>query len=318
MTRAPRTIACAALVALPALPLGCATDTGPTDARLRERASVADSPVVDEEANGVDIRWWFTDDSNGSLARALGPHAAAPVGIGESRRDALRASGVRIARITLDEADAVLEQLDSLGSRKHTWLTPTGRWSQVYTGRRVGPSVPVMLGGRRTHMDPGTLRLLARTWVSRTLDGPILRAGLAAQNKAPPPPPGESFFERPAFKSEPEKGPILDPIAFTLTLEEGHVWVITCAAPDDDWQRRSQPGQQADTPEKSQNENESDAPSPRRELAFPQTMPGPPAKRPLTVGEILLSLRPEETGGRTIKTVVVIVPRLPSDTRLLQ
>lgn len=275
-------------------------------------------PIAGENANGIEVRWWFTDDTSGAVERALAPYTDEPVGLDESTRSALRASGVRILRVPIEDSGDVARSLGTLGSRKRTWLTPSGKWSEAYTGRTVGPSVPVMLGGRRVRLDHGTLRILARPWIARTLEGPLLRASFATQNRRPPPPPGEGYFASPTFEGPLDKGPILDPLAFTMTLDDAHAWFITCAAPDETWEVKKQTDEtEEDVDEQADEKDDQPDGAPGQPLSFPDAMPGPPAMRPLTVGEVLLSLRPEETGGRTIKSVIMIVPRLPGAERLL-
>jgi len=101
-------------------------------------------------------------------------------------------------------------------------------------------------------------------------------------------------------------------------LDSAFAYVIVCEEPGAVWE--SLVSDEGDAGEREIDSVENVSTVEQDEGAFdqlPDLLPGPPAKRPLTLGEVLLSARAEETGGVPIKSVIVVIPRLPSEVRLL-
>jgi len=282
------------------------------------RGDIGAHAIVSAKSNGMEVRWWFAEDHDGRVGSALAQYAGNPVALRDGEQRTLEASGVRITRIPLEDVAQLSAEIGTLGSRKRTWLSATGVWSEVYRGRRVSDSVPIMLGGRRTRLDTGILRMLGRVWIAHTLDGQILRADFATQLYVPEVLGAGTVFKAPQFKEEIEKGGVLRALSFHCMLDSAFAYVIVCEEPGAVWE--SLVSDEGDAGEREIDSVENVSTVEQDEGAFdqlPDLLPGPPAKRPLTLGEVLLSARAEETGGVPIKSVIVVIPRLPSEVRLL-
>ena len=259
-------------------------------------------PMASETSNGMEVRWWYADDTSGAVGLAL----ASAEGVGEDvlggASSRLASNGIRVVRVPIGEALSVSERIGRLGARKRTWFGANGVWSEAYLGRRVAGNVPVTLDGERVRLERGTLRVLARVWAARTLGGAVLRADFATQLREPGRSPGETYFERPEFKGEIDKGEVLGGLSFSAVLDPEYAYVITCAPPGTVWQTGEASG----------------GSSQGGEVELPEALPGPPTKAALTAGEVLFSAQPEETGGELIRSVVMVIPRLPSVGRALR
>ena len=273
------------------------------------RGAVGAPAIVSENANGMEVRWWFADDVEGRLGNVLAEFESAGTDMRTRGSGQIAANGVRIVRVPVDRAYEVQEAIGSFGSRKRTWLPATGVWSEIYRGRRVGESVPILIGGRRTRLEQGTVRMLARVWAAQTLEGSVLRADFATQVQEANATPASEYFERPEYLTEIDKGSVIRDLSFGATLDTRYVYIITCEEPGLVWDTAT--GEIAPPSEEIDDEDAS------QEFTLPDVLPGPVAKKPLTLGEVMLSARPEETGGRTIKSIIMVIPRLPSEARLL-
>ncbi len=299
----------ARLILLAACALGACAPATRTEHNNTARGAIGAPAIVSENANGMEVRWWFVDDAEGRLGRVLAQYQSAGAVLQTNGAGTIESNGVRVVRVPVERVPELQEALGSLGTRKRTWLPATGVWSEVYRGRRVGERVPVLIGGRRVRLEEGIVRMLGRVWAARTLDGPVLRADFATQVREPVSTRANEYFQRPRFLSEIEKGDVIRDLSFGAVLETDSVYVIVCEEPGLVWET-------SDGGLAPLSEEQSDAAT-DEEFALPDVMLGPVAKKPLTLGEVLLSARPEETGGPLIKSIIMVIPRLPSEVRLL-
>lgn len=160
---------------------GCADQTdAPALARSFTDVQVTD---VRPSGDGVVVEYWVSDLSAPSLARALG--RVRRYEVGGRRADAWKSNGLRVYQgPTADLIPAAAGITMTPQTRRET-LPMLHRWTPIATGRRWDSGVDVWLDQQdwgeadeagsvavsmgRLSLGPGSLRLLARTWVAAGL-----------------------------------------------------------------------------------------------------------------------------------------------------
>lgn len=258
----------------------------------------AADPVAPMPGEGLEVRWWVVDDTEGVIGSALAPYVdlAFP---SEARRSTWRSSGLRLARLSESDLATIEPAWPPKSQRFIRWVGWAPAWTEVFRGRRLGDE-RVAIDGRSITPPPGVGRLLARCWPAPPADPnapPSIRLELAfqVQPAAERPDP----FERPRVEPEETRGPLLRELTADLTLNPGTVLILTAEDPAAEWLGRA-PRNGA-------------APSPTH---APSAL-GPDLERPISFGEAMLATPGSESDPRRLRAVIILIARAHRPYRLL-
>lgn len=284
-------IIAAVLSAMPACNSGGARRPAPPDAAPQKAQGAEDFPLVTRAANGLEVRWWVADDSDGAVGRALVDlgDGAAPLPEGVSRR--WIASGLRMVRIKGEDLESLQQRLPTVVTEQRTWHGWATDWTPLFTGRRLEPG-PIVVDAETRRAPAGVLRLLGRAWVAPSRDGDVLRLEILPQSQT-----GvrdETLAALGLRGAGPTKvideGPVYRELAIDAALDRSHVYVIAPESPSVEW--------------RGTGERKRPDPEPTPE-AGPRAVPAP------TFGEAMMAFTPDANtpGKRALKAIVVLVPR---------
>lgn len=282
-------LACALLLVSP----GCKS-SGPKRAAVasaQKAEGAEDFPLVTRAANGLEVRWWVADDSDGAVGRALVDlsDGAAPLPEEVSRR--WIASGLRLVRIRGADLSALQQRLPTVVTEQRTWHGWATNWTALFTGRRVEPGA-IVIDGETRRTAGGVLRLLGRAWVAPSREGEVLRVELLPQVQTGV---RDETLAALGLKgagpmSVIDEGAVFRELSIDAALDRSHVYVIAPESPGVEWRgsgerRRPEPEAPAE--------------------AGPRAVPTP------TLGEAMMAFTPDANapGKRALKAIVVLVPR---------
>ena len=171
------------------------------------------------------------------------------------------------------------------------WYGQVLQWQQLYHRAIRGEGVVLAINGRMRDLEPGRLRLVARSWTIQMEDGPYLYLELLPEVIGP----AASTLNKLLGETS-LQGVVFGSLGIEILLEPGYAYVLTGESPAVEWQPR------ADTAE----------PQPTAESEPVVVLPdgpavGPTVVAPDTLGEFLFA----GVGKPARRTILVFVPRIP-------
>ena len=343
------------IVVLPLFAAACApkatTEMGSTTLAASDLRS---GPAVVGTEAGLEVAWFVTSADEHALGAVLGKYAENLVPMSSEQQALWRAHGLRMVSVPIDEADAVTGALRTSGQSQRQWLGQAYTWTEVVRGPEMALDRTVALDAERIRLGPGALRLLVRDWVEPVpgADGSAPTAALRVEivpqheedrlraQRADP-----LGLAPPRIAAE-EQGLLFSRLYARLSVTAGNAYLIIPERPGVEWQEPTEP----EPTDENIVANESEKPTPER--AAPRvgevvrgeprsTTPvlanqnasggtseragasggiGPVAPYVQTVGEAML-MRPPQPGkadARPARAVVVLVPRVPKEFRLIE
>ena len=256
--------------------------------------------------NGLEVLHWRVADEPAAIGPAMARFGR-PVSLSAATRERLRRNGLRLARIELSDAPALLEALGGSSIDLGGWLGQVYDWRELVTAA-VGPrGRAVAIDGRPRRLHGGKLRMMLRGWTMRLEDGPFVYVQLRPEFDQSRP----TRFER-MLGQRPFTGVRFHDLAVELLFERGAAYVLTTAGPDDEWGGafESDPAPLTAGPEAGEHDGtedtEPDGAGGETQVATRRL--GPRAEPLPTIGEMLL--RSGAVPAR--RDVVVLVPRIPA------
>lgn len=268
-------------------------------------AGIEDQSVIE----GLEVRWWLADDTDGAVGAALARFAE-PVREPAAIMSRWEASGLRLVRMPRDRWPAVEPALVPLNQRVRDLVGWAPEWREVFRGRRVGGEQPIIVDGARASLDRGVFRLLLRTFPAPPGDDASRRGEVHTElafQVVPITTGRNAPFETPRLQPVQDEGEVIRRLTLSAPLDPGYVYVLTSEAPGVEWSARDEaaPPDPAETDAMNQSEAQG---------VFEL---GPPASGPRTLGEAALGASAQETGSRGAKAVIVLMPRAPASFQLL-
>lgn len=248
------------------------------------------SRLLNREA-GLEVRRWVCRDDASRIAEAVAAHMDGhPVDDATRRR--LLVNGFRLVRVPLESLDAMAADLGGLTTDIEGWYGQVYDWQELHriaagTDRRA-----VVFDGRAERVDEGEFRLVLRTWIVRTEDGPRVHVRIVPTYRI-----GTSLTYSVLLGDELDEGRPLPSGVIDLLLEPGYACVLMGASPGTAWRGWS-----------SEEELEAAAEAD----GAPTTGPGPIIEPPVTIGELMLSSRK----GMPSRGLLVLIPRVPESMRI--
>lgn len=271
------------------------------------------------EQNGLEIRWWAMRDDPELIRRALAPYLHQPAPTDPETVERLRQAGLRLVAVPMADLLGLRARMPIVGRIERRWIGQAPRWIECVPGPRFSPGKTVRIGQERLTLRPGALRLLTRAWTEPQHDGATLRIDLAMQHvEARHLDPHVPLMELPA-----RHGVLSDGMVFAISIAElesrgVHFYLLVPEPPEIEWGgRESDDDADATGPEI----HGPPTPEPEDWTLEPEVdealMQGPPAPDIPTLGEAML-IQPEQHGGaRRMRAIIVLIPRLAGETRLL-
>ena len=273
-------------------------------------------PIAEQNAaDGLELRLWPTEDTQGSLARTLAPFERPDSPIDPRTLKRLRDSGLRAIIVPTTDLDGIAAALKIRGQSETQAARDRSEWSifvaskgwQTYATLRAADG-NLVLGG-------GQLRLLGRAWVA---PGPfehgttpaVLRVEIMGRHVEQKETAAriEDALRPQLRRPLDEDGLPLKSLAASFELTRGQSLLLVPEYPDTDWTRDARlPNYIEKEPEKTAEAAE----------ANPDAGTGPLPPDVPTLGHALLSdalfgLKPKR------RAILVLVPRLPQEYRLFR
>lgn len=255
------------------------------------------SPAVVGGDDGLELRWWVVAEQGDAVARALAPYLAQPSPIDGDAVEAWREHGLRMVRVPLADIPGLRRAMPVLGRVDRQWLGQIPRWTELLQGDRVSSDMGMLVGGARTAMPDGRMRLLARAWTTPTATGPRLRVDLTLQHAASAPGMGVNAFATMRRLAPEDSGSIFTELTINTALDPGYAYLIVPEDPSRAWTTAG-------------------ALSNRHWYDWGE-IAGPPAPALPTPGEALLTSLSGRLGDEPLRAVVMLVPRTPERFSLL-
>ncbi len=333
--------------------VGCSSGS-PEKEKPREFSQVK----VDEvraAGDGMDVEFWVTDLSAAALGRALVGVESAE--LTDKAGAAWRGNGLRIYKTSAQAARELGASLPLQGQARRDSLPMLDRWMPLSTGRKwesglevwldqqdwgsQGGSAAVAVSTGKLTLGPGSLRLLARSWLIAGATDPLLSmpgaeipaamvVELVAQHVDRSRSGPSDLITGPTLASPREEGQVFERLMIDLVCEPGQTIVIVPAHPREDWHAGTDGagavagGTGAAGPSATPSseppvidpvpEGTASAEQPGDSLpvgsAAPATPIGPAVPDLLTLGEAMLT---DATVGRgaSRRVIVVVTPRVP-------
>ncbi|HED53810.1 MAG TPA: hypothetical protein ENJ00_06375 [Phycisphaerales bacterium] len=286
-----------ALLALLVTSAGCAVNDGV----VHEMGSSLPKPDLHRPAvagaqEGLELRIWAIEDQDRLIAELLSAYEDRPTPMLDSERSAWRASGIRPISVPIDELNLARGRMRLIAPEERQWFGQMPGWTETVPGRRVASGDSLRLADGVLRVPAGRLRMLTRCWTIPETEGPVLQIELAVELEPFGRP--ETIVER-AMGSDRASGTggVLFPeLSARFTMDPGEALVLVPVGPGFD----------------AEAVLEEDDPG-RDEMEV-----GPPIPATPTVGEAMLTS--VELGGVMPvrrRALVVLLPRLPSEFRLL-
>lgn len=295
-----------------------------------ERALGMDRAIVGDGAVGFESHWWVVEDTGRRAARALASLGATNVD------DGWRREGLRVVRLERARLGEFLVEAPPGVEWRRSWLGERSRWTAVIDGRALSEDGRVIFGGRAIAPGAGTPRLLGRGWVEPVFPGDAgLRVELALQLRTDERATAFSLEAPRDLERERDRGPLFDGMTLSTLAARDEVLIVLPAPPGEDWAELAAEGSEAvgsvgggaPTGDDTGDGDASalsrldalleavDAGAPGA-AAFAGAEFGPRAAEVRTIGETMLLS--EDSAGRAMTAVVVLIPRLPEEYRLLR
>lgn len=362
MREPPRHIVVSCLVAVLLSVPGCKAVRkwfSPADqvelAPLDTRSALTQTTLSDPQARrGLEVRMLVVDDTGYDAPRLLRDfeRGSTPNAIDPATRERWADWGFRIVEVPVDQLDTALSSLRPVRPISVQWLGEFGSWRALI---RAGYSeqTRVRVGGSTRTIEPGRLRLIARSWIEPMLTDSgsqsVLRLdlGMQIENSSST---GFSLLPDQRARTLDDEGQIIDELLSTLALRGEHAIVIIGEIPGTDWAKLPQPapvefvatpseeapGPEGEDDDRGTNAKESGKDPDLQGSARPKATPSPrpfasPSPEPLgpqipalrSLGELMLVaqgsrlMRANETRDIPRRVLIVLVPEVRGNFELL-
>lgn len=308
-----------------ALGAGCAGSGASPVQDIAANAPPVD-PIINAaafgEPEGLEIRWWIVRDDTDALTRGLRPYLNQSLPIDDETSERLRACGFRLVAVPMDDLLGLRSRLPLVGRIDRRWVGQTAAWVEGVSGPRFAHGRTVRLGHERLSIPPGALRLLTRAWKEPGVPEGRLRIDFALQHvDAATLDPQRSVLEFTAARSIVDEGLIFTSTLAELSASASFFYLLVPESPERDWRiddDEESDDSEADEPAASDDEPVAEplpwSPEATVEEALVQ---GPPAAGIPTLGELMLMQAPDPMTGRSLRAVIVIVPRVQAGDPML-
>jgi len=342
----PWVLAAAAAGCLGACGGGPAADPG-------REAVLEASPVVLGGQNGLEVQYWVATGDGDAMFAAFAEFQGAEVPVDEAVRDVLARNGLRLLAVPVDRLSEVQSRLSVIGAVQRQWLGQAPGWIDIATGplRERGQTIALHDGVLR--VGPGRLRILLRGWtvpvppgVAPGNRGAAMDVEIVPQHQEMDPR-GELSLTPRRIAPE-DEGLVFTRLAARMRLHGDVAVVIVPERPGVTWEARKEepPAESQAAPDVAAGPAPRPAPglgqvsrveagraapvtpevtaSPAPAATLEQ---GPPSAPLPSLGEAMLMSRADLPGpdgavsgrarSRTVRAVVVLVPRVPDRFELL-
>ncbi len=246
---------------------------------------------------GLELRRWTAREEWASVAAVLAPYAIRPDDPDQplgaetpDELDRLGRNGFRWYRVPTEELESLRGRLNDSPAVVSAWHGQAPGWRELmFRPLDLGGQV-MFVDGRTRWLDDGRLRLLGRTWLMPTENGPVVYLELAPQH-APP-----RAVRRARLQIGPWRdGDILASGAMAVSLRPGDAYILAGVSPG--------------APTEIVVPDDADAATPADPPAVgpADAGVGPAVLAPTTIGEGLLA----SSFGRETYELLVFVPRAP-------
>lgn len=289
----------------------------PISCASKKPATPAPVPIAEQNtSDGLELRLWPVEDTQGSLARTLAPYEHAQSPIDGRTLDRLKQSGLRAIVVPTEDLDTLAASLKIRGAVETQAARDRSEWSIFVASKGWQTFATIRSADGNLVLGGGQLRLFGRAWVA---PGPfengttpaVLRVELMGRHLEQK---NNTARIEDALRPElrrpmDEEGLELRSLAASFQLTQGQSLLLVPEYPETDWSRDARlPNYIESEPEKTAEANEND----------PNTQKtGPAAPDIPTLGHALLSdalfgLKPKR------RAILVLVPRLPKEFRLFR
>lgn len=315
------------------------------------------SPVVVGGDNGLELRWWVSAADGASLGGVLAPYADRPIPIDAHHRALLESNGLRAVAVPLDRLANVQSRLATIGAEQRQWLGQAPAWIEAVPGPERPEGQTIRMHDGPLRLGPGRLRLLVRCWTiplaPTTPGGPAaaLHVELIPQHResSPVERSADGLALTPAAAEAEDQGLLFTRLLTRMTAPRGEAILLVPERPGTKWRP-------VDAVPDSSGADADPAPSPggpapprpapavgqvvrgapgaepgaaggvgarapadgtARQRSAPAAEAGPPSEASPTLGEAMLMSALGDPSPRTVRAVVVLIPRVPDRYVLL-
>lgn len=312
---------------------GCGSTPAPAP-EVRAPALEA-SPVVFGGDNGVEVQYWVAAGGPGEMWAAFSEFREAPPPIDAATLRILDENGLRVLAVPVDRLADVQRRLAIIGAVQRQWLGQAPSWVDAAAGPMWDRGQTLALHDGRLRLGPGRLRLLLRAWTlpapapAEGARGAMLHLEVVPQHQESRQGSG-SFGEalRPQPRAPEDEGLLFTRMLLTAELSGDVALLLVPEVPGVEWQEplpqpepepepKPAPAAAPGIGQVSRVDRSAPPPSPPpppAPHADPGAEAGPPGTSPPTLGEAMLMSR---SGSKTLRAVVVLVPRVPQRFDLL-
>lgn len=306
------------------------------------------SPSVLSEPMGLELRSWIVRDDMAAVRAALAPYLHQPLPVDAVTEERLRRSGLRLIAVPIADLLSLRSRLPILGRIDRRWVGQAPDWVEGVAGTRFAAGRTVREADELIRLGAGELRLLLRTWVEPQVGQPLMRMDLAIQHvEASQHNSQRSMLMLTTPRSLLAEGQVFRVSFAELVADGAMFFVLVPESPGANWiepdnaaaagDSQASGGGSAVMREEAPHMNISDAPLGAMQTGYDEgvagepiepmlwqpnplvmesQVQGPPALEIPTLGETLL-IEQGSAGSRAMRAIVVLVPRLAGDSRLL-
>lgn len=295
------------------------------------------SPVVLGGDNGLEVQYWVAAGGPGEMWAAFAEFRSTPVPVDAGALQMLQENGLRVLAVPVDRLPEVQRRLAVIGAVQRQWLGQAPSWVDAAAGPLREGGQTIALHDGRLRLGPGRLRLLLRGWTlpapaaSEEARGAALHLEMVPQHQESRPTTGGlGDALRPQPRAPEDEGVLFTRMALTARLKGDLALVLVPETPGVEWKEPPPPEPEPEP---------APAPAPAAPpigrvsrvdpaASAPASPPppapvhaadataevGPPGVALPSLGEAMLMSRTE---SRTVRAVVVLVPRVPQRFDLL-
>ena len=258
----------------------------------KPRTAAASAPTIDETPlEGLEVRWWVASDENGIIGSTLAllgdPDSPLSAGVAQAWNE----NGLRLVRVPRSKLLELHTRLPTVVPLDRTWFGWLTSWTPVFQGRRFAAPTGIVLDSQPVTLPPGTPRILARSWPTSSVSGPVLRIELALQLQTTT---ADDVLVAAGIngagpRTVMEEGRIFPHLSVDAALELGWAYVVVPERPGVKWTIESKAAA---------------IPAP----GSGDAQAGPKVAPPQTLGEAMMASAPDQSGRTPRKVLLVLLP----------
>jgi hypothetical protein len=275
----------------------------------------------DSMGPGIELHKFVEQPGTHRIGPVMALFDDAPLGLSDEWRDRLRADGLRLVAVPMEEVEGLLKALVRSPVEERIWMGTVPMWQPIALGTPVDGSQMVRAGGTIGSYANGRFRFLMRAYPSRLSDSDApIRLETTIQFYQPTEDPFRLSQRRAS-----QEGPMVPTSSLQIDLDGTYAVFLTAEDPLLEWKPLTPKEEsEARPPEETQEETDPEPPvidgtgtpigGEKADANKDKPAPGPPGSNMgphgpevRTVGEETLV----SADGMT-RAVLVFVPRLPS------